>query len=108
MLFSSTNFSEVIQFTTVTNVGLFNLDFYSLHIYLINQSSGFVYIALQWFVGWFAPKKPLKSFPPIRSNYLKMPGTHLASLIRKREITSSELVELYIDRIVEVKTLLKY
>ena len=64
--------------------------------------AGFVYIALQWIVGWFAPKKPIKNFPPIQSAYLKMPGATLAKLIRRRQITSTELVELYIDRIVDV------
>ena len=71
-------------------------------------SSGFVYIALEWFVGCFAPKKPIKEFPEIRSPFLKMPATVLAQLIRRRQITSTEIVELYIDRIVDVSKIKYY
>ncbi|XP_063676475.1 fatty-acid amide hydrolase 2-B-like isoform X2 [Bolinopsis microptera] len=77
-----------------------------MYVIVVNKLlRGFVYIALEWFVGCFAPKKPIKEFPAIRSPFLKMPATTLEQLIRRRQITSTQLVELYIDRIVDVNPL---
>lgn len=65
--------------------------------------SGLIYVGLQWVVSWFAPKPASNSFPPVRHNIIKESGVKIAQMIRSKEITSVEVVQIYINRIKEVQ-----
>jgi len=77
-----------------------------MYVIVLNKLfRGLIYIGLQWLVGWFAPKPPASSFPPVRHNIIKVSGVRIAEMIRSREITSVEVVQIYINRIKEVNPL---
>uniref|UniRef100_A0A3Q2VP46 Fatty acid amide hydrolase 2b n=1 Tax=Haplochromis burtoni TaxID=8153 RepID=A0A3Q2VP46_HAPBU len=54
---------------------------------------------------FFSPRRPAlsgKKLPPVRNSLLLMSATQLAKKIRRKEVSSVEVVQAYIDRIQEV------
>ncbi|XP_017574263.1 fatty-acid amide hydrolase 2-B [Pygocentrus nattereri] len=72
--------------------------------WLLRAVSGFFFAAFRLF-SRPEPVRPAK-VPPVRNPLLTLPAVQLAEKIRRREVTSVEVVQAYIDRIQEVNTLL--
>lgn len=50
--------------------------------------------------------RQMKKLPPIRNDLLKISAVDLAERIRRKEVTSEEVVKLYIDRIRQVNPII--
>lgn len=60
-------------------------------------------VLLTWFSSTWSRKKPL---PPIKSDLLHLSATQLALRIRSREVRCVDLVETYINRIIDVQPII--
>ncbi|XP_035770108.1 fatty-acid amide hydrolase 2-B [Neolamprologus brichardi] len=72
-----------------------------VQVWLLKAVTGVLVIVFRF----FSPRRPAlsgKKLPPVRNPLLLMSATQLAKKIRRKEVSSVEVVQAYIDRIQEV------
>ncbi|XP_024143468.1 fatty-acid amide hydrolase 2-B [Oryzias melastigma] len=73
-----------------------------VQVCLFRAFAGFFLMLFQLFSGGAAASSSRNKLPPVSNPLLLLPATQLARKIRRKEVTSVEVVQTFIDRIQEV------
>uniref|UniRef100_A0A3P9AAR0 Amidase domain-containing protein n=1 Tax=Esox lucius TaxID=8010 RepID=A0A3P9AAR0_ESOLU len=75
-------------------------------VWVLRGAGGMLFAVFQLLAPRRGSERSARRLPPITNPLLRVPAMQLARMIRRREVTSVEVVQAYIDRIQEINPLI--